>query len=228
MALQSTCYMCSAAETSREHAPPQCLFPKSGEIGRDLRRNLITVPSCDDHNSKKSADDEFLRAVILLAAVHSNEIARHQFLGKFLRGASRNRQAYCDFFTVHGTLASGTQRALQLERSRFDKCIDHMVRALFFHSFRSQWQLPIAVASPNFHLAISDGTVVPHLPTQQAIEVSRLFLDQETILGENPEVFKYRLRYDLSTSMFAFAGIFYDFFEVYTISSQALANEFTE
>jgi hypothetical protein len=221
--MTSTCYMCSAAETSREHAPPQCLFPEESDIGRDLRRNLITVPSCDEHNSKKSADDEFLRAVILLSAVGSNEIARHHFLGKFLRGASRNRATYSNFFTDQGKVASGTQRALRLERSRFDKCIDHVVRALYFHSFRVKWELPLVVVSPNFYSVIAEDQAVPHTPTKQAIELSRVFLGSEPILGENPDVFKYRLRYDPSVNMFAFVGIFYDFFEIYSASSTALA-----
>ena len=178
----STCYMCTAAETSREHAPPQCLFPAASEIGRDLRRNLITVPSCDDHNLMKSADDEFLRAVILLAAVTSDEVARHQFLGKFLRGASRNRQAHSQFFTDQGRLAAGAQRALRLDRNRFDKCIDHLVRALFFHTFKAKWQLPIAVVSPNFYSAIAEDRAVAHLPTQQFVELSEVLLEQEPAL----------------------------------------------
>lgn len=225
MVPESTCYMCAAAETSREHAPPQCLFPVASDIGRELRRNLITVPSCDEHNSKKSADDEFLRAVILFSAVNTNEIAKHQFLGKFLRGASRNRHAYSAFFTDQGTLAAGTQHALRLDRNRFDRCIDHLVRALFFHTYRDKWQLPIFVTSPNFYSAIAEDRAVPHLPTQQAIEMSREFLGREPVLGENPEVFKYQLRHDQPTGMFALAGIFYDFFEVYTASSQSLADE---
>lgn len=224
MAPASTCYMCAAAETSREHAPPKCLFPEASDIGRDLRRNLITVPSCDEHNSEKSEDDEFLQAVFLFSAVGPNEVAKHQFLGKFLRGAIRNRQAYSGFVTDQGTLAAGTQRALRLERSRFDKCVDHLVRALFFHSFQTKWELPIVVTSPNFYSAIAEDLAVPHLPTQKAVEVSRVFLGHELVLGENPEVFKYKLRHDQSTGMFAFAGIFYDFFEVYSASSQALAD----
>jgi hypothetical protein len=220
-ASMSTCYMCSTEETSREHAPPQCLFPEAIDIGRDLRRNLITVPSCDTHNSKKSADDEFLRAVLLLTAVDSNKIAKHQFLGKFLRGASRNSRAYSSFFNDQGSFASGKKRALKLERDRFDKCIDHLVRALFFHTFGTKWSLPIVVASPNFHSEITQQGPVSHLPTKLAIEASREFLAQEPILGDNPEVFMYRLRYDGSSGMFAFAGCFYEFFEIYCASSQA-------
>ena len=60
--------MCDAPSTSREHAPPISLFPEADVFGRDVRRNLITVPSCDAHNSMKSKDDEVFRAVILMQA----------------------------------------------------------------------------------------------------------------------------------------------------------------
>ena len=220
----STCYMCAAAEVSREHAPPQCLFPTESDIGKDLRKNLITVPSCDEHNSKKSADDEFMRAVILMAAVSSNEIAAHHFLGKFLRGVQRNSQAYSEFFEDRGSLASGQQRALRLNRDRFDKCIDHLARALFFHTFGAKWDLPIVMASPNFYAEVTQQGAVTHLPSQQAIEATKLFLLSEPVLGENSEVFMYRLRYDLPSQTFAFAGCFYDFFEIYGVSSRAIVD----
>jgi hypothetical protein len=55
-----TCYACDQVATSREHVPPKCLFPT--ELGVDLRKGLITVPSCEAHNGKKSDDDEFLLA----------------------------------------------------------------------------------------------------------------------------------------------------------------------
>lgn len=219
-----TCYMCAAANTSREHAPPQCLFPEISDIGRDLRQNLISVPSCDEHNSKKSADDEFLRAVILLAAVDSNEIAKHQFLGKFLRGAERNRDAHLEFFRDMGLISSDTKRVLKLDRNRFDKCIDHLARALFFHTFKSKWSLPIAVVSPNFYSEATQQGPVAHLPSQQAIDITQQFLASEPLLGENPEVFMYRLRFDKPSGMFAFAGRFYEFFEIYCASSKSLVD----
>ncbi|MER0433525.1 hypothetical protein ABR859_18225 [Aeromonas caviae] len=55
-----TCYACGEVATSREHVPPKCLFPT--ELGVNLRKGLITVPSCDVHNGRKSDDDEFLLA----------------------------------------------------------------------------------------------------------------------------------------------------------------------
>jgi hypothetical protein len=64
---------------------------------------------------------------------------------------------------------------------------------------------------------------VRHQPTEDATSVIRDFLKGEIIKGQNPEVFKYRLRYDEANRMYAFAAIFYDFFEVYSLSSSAIA-----
>jgi hypothetical protein len=52
------CYMCDAAGTTKEHAPPDCFFPKG------YRAGLWTVPSCDAHNSRNSKDVEYVRNVI--------------------------------------------------------------------------------------------------------------------------------------------------------------------
>jgi hypothetical protein len=54
----ATCYMCPAPATTREHAPPKCFFPEG------FRTNLITVPSCPDHNSIHSRDVEYTRNVL--------------------------------------------------------------------------------------------------------------------------------------------------------------------
>lgn len=92
----ATCYMCAATATSREHAPPRCLFPEFKEVAVDLRKNLITVPSCDRHNSEKSKDDEFLRSVIVMM-IGNNAFAEHVFMRKFLAAVRRAPGAhqYC-------------------------------------------------------------------------------------------------------------------------------------
>ncbi len=222
MTSATTCYMCDSVETSREHAPPSCFFPEAKEIGRDLRRNLITVPSCDRHNSYKSKDDEFLRSVILMTT-ETSETGRHQFFRKLLRAAARRPHAYKSFFGDKGTVTQGKDRILQIDRQRFDRCIDHLARAVFFAAFKGKWQLPISIVSPNFFSGIASDQVVPHQLTGSIVEISRQFLRSEPIRGENPEVFKYRLRYDQVDEGYAFAAIFYGHFEVYSFSSKDLA-----
>ena len=56
-----TCYYCGKPATSREHAPPRSFFPDSSKL------NLITVPSCDIHNGRKSKDDEYVRALLVMS-----------------------------------------------------------------------------------------------------------------------------------------------------------------
>ena len=70
--MRETCYMCEAQATTKEHAPPRSLFPEG------YRRNLITVPSCDRHNSDNSLDVEYVRNVI--ATQHgTNDVASKVF-----------------------------------------------------------------------------------------------------------------------------------------------------
>ncbi|MCZ6622820.1 MAG: hypothetical protein O7B35_01075 [Deltaproteobacteria bacterium] len=216
----STCYMCDSPETSRKHAPPLCFFPEAKEVGRDLRRNLITVPSCERHNSRKSKDDEYFRSVILMTVAPNSDTGRHQFNRKLLRAADRTPHAHRLFFADKGTIAEGKERVLQIDRERFDACIDHLARALFFDAFHRKWSLPISVYSPNFFSGIDSDQVVPHQLTQDTVEVSRQVLGPEPIRGENPEVFKYRLRYDKTDETYNFWAMFYDYFEIYSFSSK--------
>lgn len=53
------CYFCGKNSTSVEHIPPKSFFPKENRI------ELITVPSCEEHNQKKSTDDEYIRMIFL-------------------------------------------------------------------------------------------------------------------------------------------------------------------
>jgi hypothetical protein len=216
--------MCDAPATSREHAPPQCLFPELKEVGRDLRRGLITVPSCDAHNGAKSKDDEFMRAMILMTAAHTSEAAKNLFMGKLLRAVKRKPGAHQAFFEERGTLGQG-QSVLRIDRPRFDRCLDHLVRALAFDAFKIKWTLPIVVVSPNFVSATGENRIGPHVPSLEAVRISREWLGGEPIQGENPEVFKYRLKHDAAAQTLAFAAIFYEFFEVYAFSSSRLAAE---
>jgi hypothetical protein len=56
------CYYCGIKTTSRnrEHLPPQQMF-------RGFRVDSLTVPSCTEHNSKKSFDDEAIIKTMLLS-----------------------------------------------------------------------------------------------------------------------------------------------------------------
>lgn len=58
MPAEEVCYWCGATPTSREHVPPKGLFPKN------KRKDLKTVPSCDEHNHAFKKLDERMRFYI--------------------------------------------------------------------------------------------------------------------------------------------------------------------
>jgi hypothetical protein len=217
--------MCDATETSREHAPPLCFFPEVNESGREYRKNLITVPSCDVHNSKKSKDDEYFRAVVVMMAAQHSAVGQSVFFGKVLRGVKRAPDVYRSFLTDRGKVGETNQRVVQIDRPRFDRCLDHLAKALFFDAFGLTWPLPITFASPNLYSAIGNtGPVLPPL-TERAVAITRRLLGVEDIRGANPDVFKYRLQYDEDDHAFAFAAIFYDCFEVFSFSSKQMVDK---
>ena len=45
------CYFCGGPATTMEHAPPKQMF-------RAFECDSITVPSCDEHNTRRSASDQ--------------------------------------------------------------------------------------------------------------------------------------------------------------------------
>jgi hypothetical protein len=219
--VSATCYMCNAVATSQEHAPPACIFPESKLIGKDLRKNLITVPSCDLHNSKKSEDDEFLRATICLTAAGSSEVATHQFSEKVLKGAKRSLAKYRSFAPRANVTTPPGKSAFTTDRVRFDRCIEHIAKAICFHNHGVKWLLPIAVISPQLLTTSSSGQLIGHEPSLSAAEATRSFLAMQPVQGENPEVFMYRVK--IEEDMFAFAALFYGSVEVFAASSPEIA-----
>ena len=217
MKSKATCYMCDSLETSREHAPPECFFLNSKEFGRDLKRNLITVPSCDKHNSLKSKDDEFFKAVITMASENS-KVGMHQFRRKILRAVIRNPNTYETFFVKKETFNKGSNQALEIDRNRFDNCIDHLARAIFYYRFNNKWELPLLVFSPNFISSIENDHTVPHKKSEDIVAISNIYLKDELFQGENPEVFKYRIKYNKVEEIYVLNAVFNDSFNIYSIS----------
>jgi hypothetical protein len=61
------CYFCGKIASSKEHIPPKQVF-------KGLKINRITVPSCDEHNTSKSGEDEAIVKSMLLTIERNKEI----------------------------------------------------------------------------------------------------------------------------------------------------------
>lgn len=65
---RSPCYYCGDTSCSNEHAPPKQMF-------KAFECDSITVPSCEDHNSKKGGFDQAIVSAFLLPL--SNSVGRY-------------------------------------------------------------------------------------------------------------------------------------------------------
>ncbi|GAA4469530.1 hypothetical protein [Novipirellula rosea] len=142
MSSQETCYMCEQVSTSQEHVPPKCLFPESKDVDGDYRTQLITVPSCDQHNTAKSSEDEFL-LVSLAGIIGNNSIGyKHKF-------TKVNRAIYrTSFKLLERTMIDprlewiefGPNQFIDViwstpDYERLHNCFDHIARELYFDQF---------------------------------------------------------------------------------------------
>jgi hypothetical protein len=197
-----TCYMCSSPKSSVEHVPARGLFPKAKDLpeGVDLRKQLITVPACDVHNSEKSKDDEYLMYALVMG-IQNNATAALQVKTKITRALSANPGVARLLIQyqkpvkveenatgeVHDTLA------LRVDAHRVHQALDHIGRALHFHHFGAKWPGPIQ-AIPLFLLALegeAPETFNSHLDTMgQAVEE---LLSTLPAYGANQDVFSYKV-----------------------------------
>ena len=198
-----TCYMCDKPETGVEHVPPRCLFPEQKDIpnGVDLRKQLITVPACDEHNTSKSQDDEYL-LYLLVINLPANETAKNQFFTKIMRSIERNPSLIKRFMAnPHPVIAVDKKTgqahhtvAVNVDDARLDSALDHIARALYFHHFRAQW-LGDVRTQPDFLLASLDpdkGRERNKLGEHMVAAADHLFEGKE-FYGANPEAFKYQV-----------------------------------
>ncbi len=182
----STCYMCDAPATSREHVPPKCIFPDAAEF----RKNLITVPSCDEHNLRKSMDDELLRQIIACAP-GNNDLCLSVVEGGVIPALERRPHIVDTFLPNLRRVQLGDYESAsyKIPFPRFKSCIGAIVRGLFYADTGEKLLLELDVGwGPLFP---PDFTKPPFFEpirrAEQALPPMRR--------GTNPKVFIYDFDY---------------------------------
>lgn len=190
-----SCYACEKMETSREHAPPLCIFPQSKDTnGEDFRKNLITVPACDEHNLRKSTDDEYLM-MVLAAHFSNNNLANTQVQTKIKRTwLRRPHLATMAVVNPQTAFINGIETmSFKVDLTRFNRSMELIARAVTFHEHQFKWKSTGHVWSPSM-LPSKVGTSNNAILTSNfLIETTSLVFNGKTFFGSNPEVFKYRM-----------------------------------
>lgn len=192
------CYMCDEDGITVEHVPPKCLFPEKKDSigGVDLKKQLITVPACHEHNTKKSNDDVYFQFVIT-ANILTNIHAEQQVKTKIKRAIDRTSHVY-QHFIANNVIAKIDDLdreefntiAFKIDNDRLFSSIDHIAYGIYYHEYGQTFTGTIDIA---FEGLLNDD--VPDLIER----TSRLIFNLESLLsgiewkGENPEIFQYKI-----------------------------------
>jgi len=194
--MTENCYHCGKPAVSREHVPPKCLFPEKTD--KDYRVNLITVPSCDLHNSVKSGDDQFMMVYFVALAQNMDHISLRPHIEKTIRTIIRTPHfisEYTDQFKIVAAdglnerrdidwYASENLIEMQSNYERICSFFAAVARGILFHTRGVQWDGGILVM-PHFlgTLITDDGTNLTECLSGQ--------IGSEDLSGSNKDIFFY-------------------------------------
>jgi len=205
------CYFCDAEASTREHFPPLCFFPESNDYSNDMtdyRFNLMTVPSCAEHNNDRCLDDEYtVLSIVMIAKKCSDKFPI--YITKWIEVLKRSNFA---LFKMLFNDFPKTPR-LNIDRIRVDNVIESIARAIYYHenNYNKRLQSNCQKYSPQFF--------PPHY---LELEQDYLELEHHFIIGEmanelvsnkrgsNHEIFFYQTLKDEMNRIIAIRMVFYD------------------
>lgn len=123
-----TCYRCDNPASSKEHVPAKAFFPKKASL------QLKTVPSCELHNSAKSADDQYVLAHICINAAQGRNLAKRVFLRSIVPHLNQS-QGFRKLISDNSQWRSDGICLYPVNLARFDNFFDNLSCALFYIRF---------------------------------------------------------------------------------------------
>lgn len=194
--------MCDKVTTGDEHVPPKCIFPERKDLsyGIDYRKQLFTVPSCDEHNSKKSKDDEYL-CYVLTMSQQINPVGRNHYISKIRRAIKRNPSLLKNFATTAQSVKVMSSQggsieksfSFHLEEDRFNRIIDRLGRAIYYLHYQEKWLNHIRYQAEFLRSAIDHENVDrSNVRIWEMSKEADCLFSNAVFYGDNPEVFKYQ------------------------------------
>ncbi|TYP93528.1 hypothetical protein LX73_1234 [Fodinibius salinus] len=183
--------MCDNKATSKEHVPPKCFFPETKDLkgSEDYRKNLITVPSCEVHNSQKSTDDSYLLAVIT-AHYENGPLAKEHYSTKIKRALKKDEglKRIIVQNSQYKNIGDEKHFVISTDHNRIIKQFERMGYALYYHEKNEHWDGQISALTPNIYWEDSDINST----LQEVADHGDKGLNHMEKFGQNEEVFYYR------------------------------------
>lgn len=208
-----TCYACESPACTKEHCPPLSFFPEG------QRDQLLTVPSCKQHNNDNSKDVEYVRNVLtILWGVNTSGV--ELFAGKVMRSLDRSPKLLTKTFSTMQTVFHEGQLtgAFKLDIDRLEKVFEACARAIHYHETR-QKHTDWGIVMPRLFFN-------PEVPEAQRQNWLQLFEMLRKIGFErkpvaNPKVFEYGRADIEGHSLYRFV-----FYESFVVDALPLMEEF--
>jgi hypothetical protein len=188
--------MCNRPVSTREHVPPLCFFPEAKDLPeyQHLRTNLITVPSCDVHNSAKSGDDQYLLSIVV-AHHQTNAVGQRISATKLMRSLERKPRLAQRFFRglfpvrIRGHLTG----AFFVDLPRLERTTDQIARGTFYHHYGNQARGPSSILSSSLFNVTSPKRAEVNAALAQWRDYSSQALAHLARYGENQQVFYFQI-----------------------------------
>lgn len=214
-----TCYMCERDATTVEHVPPKCLFPEAKDVaGENYRNNIITVPSCVEHNCRKSRDDEFLM-VSIAGVLGNNSIGYRHAKSKVDRALKRSAYRLLDkAFLTRKTIRLGDDNKFldviigTPDYQRLISCFSYISFGIFRHHFKSNFQGQCKSILGFLHYKEKNSKSFTAFIKQKALQE----LENEPRYGNNQRIFFYQFAPPDKFGAFLLRMCFYDGVDVFT------------
>ncbi|MCX6136347.1 MAG: hypothetical protein NTV54_02475 [Ignavibacteriales bacterium] len=207
-----TCYMCSRDSVTSEHVPPDCFFPPGHKI------NLITVPSCAEHNLGKSKDDEYVRAIIA-PSLGNNPLGEELAATKVNRSFQRRPGLVAAVFKGVKFLRLPDGRdtgGVEVNVARWNRFFQFFSNAIYYHDFNASHNNQWEIWTPNF--TITESTLRGKPNPYREVNDRLLSLDFEEHRTFNPDIFRYFLFREGGKS-YVYKFLFYGNFIVCALST---------
>jgi hypothetical protein len=219
-----TCYACCRKATTSEHVPPKAFFPRGRNLPRgiDLRRNLITVPSCSKHNTDKADDDEYLLFVIG-TSWETGPVAQHHYFTQLRPVILAQPRVRAFFNGAKPIVIDGQVTGMyEVEQERVERVLSLIARAIYFHHFGRRWKGELVLTVPPF-MRLRAASSSEYAKMLDIVErgANSLFRD-EPKHGANPSVFYYQVHQEPSSPEVFLRLAFYELFAYTAIRKQAL------
>jgi hypothetical protein len=217
--MKKICYICDLEATSKEHAPPKSFFPIFP------RKNLITIPSCEEHNLRKNLSDDMVRTVLALS-YGGHKAVRDTIYEKVLRSLYlfrckppiKNLRS----LWINGSFVG----SFEFDKDAFDLEMDGIARALYFHTYGQKY-LPnvtnvyypgmnLVQVPANIEDVYNPSTPEGHANIQRAFGAltSRNAFRHSKHHGDNPKYFYYQIEHSETFDLLLLRMMFYQGFEV--------------